>query len=167
MRTLSRAFITAVLLSAVAGSALAQPAAKRPAAPRGPAVPSAALPKAAAPASPGEGDERCLLAMALLTQDKQRAQIASLAMVFYAGRLSARGLDVPSAVEHAKAKLTPQQIPAELQRCGPAFQTSMTSMQKTFAPPPGAQPPAAGAPPAAAPPAAAPPAATPPAPAPK
>jgi hypothetical protein len=125
------------------------------------------MPKATPPASPGEGDERCLLAMALLTQDKQRAQIASLAMVFYAGRLSARGLDVPSAVEHAKAKLTPQEIPAELQRCGPAFQNTMGSMQKTFAPPPGAQPPpAAGAPGAAspAPPAtaAAPPAAAPP-----
>jgi len=153
MRSLSMAFITAALAVALAAPATAQPAAKR-AAPR-PAAPAGAAPVAAAPpASPGEGDERCLLAMALLTRDQKNAQAASLAMVFYAGRLSARGLDVPTAVEHAKAKLVPQNIPGEIQRCGPQFQTGMTALQKTFAsaPPPAAAPgaPAPAAPSAAA-----------------
>jgi hypothetical protein len=152
------AFITALLVAATAGPALAQqPAAKRPSAkPAAPApAPGAAGPApvaAAPPATPGEGDERCLLAMALLTRDQKNAQAASLAMIYYAGRLSARGVDVPTAVEHAKAKLVPQNIPGEIQRCGPAFQAGMGSLQKTFAaaPPPPATGAAAPAPSAAA-----------------
>jgi hypothetical protein len=156
--------MTAALVGAVAAPAFGQPAAKRPAAPAPrPAAPAAgAAPQAAAPpATPAEGDERCLLAMALLTRDQKNAQAASLAMIYYAGRLSARGIEVPTAVEQAKAKLVPQNIPGEIQRCGPGFQSGMASLQKTFAPPPGAapQPGAAGvaAPPASPPSAAAPP----------
>jgi hypothetical protein len=151
--------MTAALVGAVAGPALGQPAPKRPAAPAArpaaPAAPGAAPQAAAPPATPAEGDERCLLAMALLTRDQKNAQAASLAMIYYAGRLSARGIEVPTAVEHAKARLQPQNIPGEIQRCGPGFQTGMASLQKTFAPPPGAQPQPGAAGPAAAPPPAA------------
>jgi hypothetical protein len=61
-------------------------------------------------------------------------------------------MDITTAVRQAESKLTPPQIPAELRRCAPAVQGAQEALQKTFAPPPGAQPPAAGgAPPAAAP----------------
>jgi len=146
MRDLSKTLVVIVALGAMAPAAVAQPVAKA-------AKPAAApAPKAAPPVTAVEGDERCLVAMALLTQDKQRAQAASLAMVFYAGRLSVRGVDIPTAVEQGKAKLTSApQVQADLQRCGPAFQATMGSLQKTFAPPPGAQPPAGPAPAAPAP----------------
>lgn len=166
MRDLSKTLLVAALLSATTCGALAAPAAKGPSPAAATGSPAAA-PKATPPATPAEGDERCLLAMALLTRDKQNAQAASLAMVYYAGRLSARGIEVPAALKVAQTKVAPPQIGAEIQRCGAAFQITMKSLQQTFAPPPGAQPPPSAAPgPLASPPPAA-PAPAPAAPAPK
>jgi len=157
MRCLSTILITATLAAAPAMAAAAAPPAARP--PAG---------KSARPGSPGESDGRCLLSMAMLSQDKQRQQAANIGVYFFAGRLSARGVDVQAAVREAETKMVPQQIPAELQRCGPLVEASMRSLQQTFGQKPGAQAPAApgAASPVPAPaPAAPPPAGTPPAPA--
>jgi hypothetical protein len=158
MRELSTGFITAlaVALATSASAQAAKPAAK-PAAPKAPA--------AAPPASPVEGDARCLLSMALLSQDKQRQQAANIGVYFFTGRLSARGANVQAAVKAAEAKLVPAQIPAELQRCGPVVQAGMKSLQETFSPQQGA--PGAAAAPAPAPAPAAPAPAAPAAPPPK
>ncbi len=125
------------------------------------AGPKPPLPKAAPPANAVESDARCLLSMALLSQDKTRQQAANIGVYYFTGRLQARGANVTDAVHAAEGKLAPAQIPAELQRCGPMVQGAMSALQATFSPPGGGAPPA-GAPGAVA----APPAAALPAPAP-
>jgi len=89
-------------------------------------------------------------------KDQQVANQGQLGVFYYAGRLSVRGanFDLASAIKTQAASLSPPQLQAELQRCGPMIQTSMQGIQSALMAlrPPGSPP--AGAPPAAAPPAA-------------
>ncbi len=87
-------------------------------------------------------DVRCLLTMAALGQDKNRQQASLIGAYFFAGRLSAKapGLDLPTAVKAQEAKMSPQELPAEAQRCGPMVQAYVQALQRSFAPQPSAQP---------------------------
>ncbi len=95
-------------------------------------------------------DVRCLLTMAALGQDKTRQQASIIGVYFFSGRLSLRapGLDLPAAIKAQEIKMTPQELPVEARRCGPMVQSAMQSLQRAFAPPPGAQ---AASPPVATP----------------
>lgn len=121
----------------------------------------------AAPASGGvSSDVRCLLTMALLSQDKQRQQPALIGSYFFAGRISARapGIDLPAAVKAEEAKFAAKDLQPELQRCGAMVQGAASGLRASFSNP-GAPPSAAPGPaaaPATAAPLAGPPAATPP-----
>ena len=137
MRTFSTPLLAALMLAAAVSPATAAPAHKAgAAAPQGDIVTS---------------DVRCLITMAALGQDKQRQQAALIGAYFFAGRLSARapGLDLPSAIKAQEAQMSPQQLPAEAQRCGPMVQAAVRSLATSFSPPGGAQP--APAPPPSAP----------------
>jgi hypothetical protein len=152
MRLKSMATVLAALVAAAAPAPVLAQAAKAPPAKAAPAAPPARVAPAPTPASPIDADVRCLLAMAVLGQDKQRQPAAQIGAYFFVGRLSARApsLDLPGAVRAQEQKMTPQQIPGELARCGPIVQTGMRSLQQSFAAPAGAAaPPAAGAAPAA------------------
>jgi hypothetical protein len=95
-------------------------------------------------------DVRCLLSMALLSQDKQRQQPAMIGSYFFAGRISARapGIDLPAAVKAEEAKFTAKDLQPELTRCGAMIQAAAGSLRASFAgpatgaPPPGAPGPA-------------------------
>ena len=152
MRTISTSLLVAFMLTA-GTPVVAQPAHKA-----GPAKPAADV---------VTSDVRCLLTMAALGQDKSRQQASVIGVYFFAGRLNARapGLDLPTAIKAQEMKMTPQELPAEAQRCGPMVQSTMQSLQRSFAPPPGAQPaPAPNSTPAAPAPAPVPTPAAPPAP---
>jgi len=134
-----RAFSTpllAALLAAAAAPAMAAVVAKAPASP--------------AAVTPVTSDVRCLLTMAALGQDKERQQAAVIGAYFFAGRLSVRapGLDIPAAIKAQEAAMSPKDLPAEAQRCGPLVQGAMRALQQSFSAPAGAAAPAAGAPPA-------------------
>jgi hypothetical protein len=138
MRDLSTTLLAAALLSAAA------------------AAPVSAATKGHGPAgSAVTQDVRCLVAMAVFGQDKQRQQAAQVAGVFFAGRVSAHapGIDLPSAVHAQEAVMTPKDLPGEVARCGALVQSGLRALQTSFSAPAGA----GGAPPAA--PAPAPPAA--------
>jgi Spy/CpxP family protein refolding chaperone len=143
-----RAFSTTMIAALVAGPMLVGGASAAFAAPA-PAHPAAA---GAVKLDPVTLDVRCLITMAALGQDKTRQQAAQIGAYFFAGRLSARapGLDLPSAIKAQEMKMTPQELPAEAQRCGPMVQATVQSLQRSFSPPAGAQP-APGAAPAPAP----------------
>lgn len=128
MRAFSTPLLAALLLAAVS------PAAAAPA--------HAHAAHASANAGGVTSDVRCLLTMAALGQDKQRQQAALIGAYFFAGRLSASapGLDLPGAVKAEEAKMTPKDLPAEAQRCGPMVQGAMHSLQVSFGGPGGAQP---------------------------
>ena len=127
MRAFSTPLLAALMLAAAVSPAAAAPAHKA---------------AAAAPGDQVTSDVRCLLTMAALGQDKQRQQAALIGAYFFAGRLSARApsLDVPAAIKAQEAVMSPQQLPAEAQRCGPMVQAAMRALQTSFAPPAGAQP---------------------------
>ena len=146
MRALPTTLLTLALIGASAVSAGAQPAAKAP-----------------RPAGAGGGgamaDVRCLLTMVALRgqKDQQVANQGQLGVFYYAGRLAVRSanFDLASAIKTQAASLSPPQLQAELQRCGPPIQSSMQGIQSALM---ALRP--AGAPPAGAPSAAPPPAAT-------
>lgn len=111
-----------------------------------------------------ESDVRCIIVMAALTQDKQRQQAGVIGAHFFAGRVSARapGVNLTEAIRAEEAKMRRDELPAELQRCGPIVQAAVQALQASFQAPASGPP---GGPAAAAPSAAAPPSAlTPPAP---
>jgi len=127
-----RAPITLMLAALMAGAlspAMAAPAHKPAAGAQGDATTS---------------DVRCLLTMAAIGQDKNRQQAALIGVYFFAGRLSARapGLDLQTAVKAQEAKMSPQELPAEAQRCGPMVQAYVLALQRSFAPPPSSAQPA-------------------------
>ncbi|HXA39932.1 MAG TPA: hypothetical protein VNW53_13110 [Phenylobacterium sp.] len=132
------------------------------------AAATAVHPAAAHAPAKSEGvssDVRCLLTMALLSQDKARQQPALIGSYFFAGRISARapGLDLPAAVKAEEAKFTKNDLQPELTRCGGMIQAAAASLRNSFAGPGGPPPAAPGAAPAPAPaPLAPPPAAAPP-----
>jgi hypothetical protein len=162
MRAFSTPLLAALTLAVVVSPAVAAPAAKHAA---GAAAPSAAAPGGAGAASV-DSDLRCLLTMAVLGQDKTKQQIAQMGATFFVGRISVRApnLDLASAVKAEEAKLSPKDLPAEAQRCGPLVQNALGSLQKSFSQSGGGQP-APGTAPAPAPaPAPTAPAAPPPAP---
>lgn len=124
---------------------------------------------AAAPAKPSalESDVRCIIVMAALTQDKQRQQAAVIGAHFFAGRVTARApsINLTAAIKAEEAKMQPQELQGELQRCGPIVQAAVQGLQAAFQRPAGAPAaPGATSPAAAPPPAASSPALTPPAP---
>jgi hypothetical protein len=109
-------------------------------------------------------DVRCLLTMVAFSNlNKDHPQAGQIGVFFFAGRISERapGLDLAAAVKAQAPSLGPQQLQAELQRCGPLVDGTSRKVQAAIngLRPPGAPPPAA--------PAAAPAAGPPPAPAPK
>ncbi|MFL5295970.1 MAG: hypothetical protein ACJ798_06265 [Phenylobacterium sp.] len=144
MRKFSTISAASALLLAGSAATAAPPAS--PAAP--PAAAPVAAPAAPPAANPTSADVRCLIAMAVLGQDKQRQQLAQVGAIFYMGRLSARapGLNVPAAVHAEELKLQGFSIQPELARCGPLVQSGIKSLQTSFAPPPGATPPAGATP---------------------
>lgn len=111
-------------------------------------------------------DIRCLLTMALLSQDKTRQQPALIGTYFFAGRINARapGIDLPAAVKAEEAKFTKNDLQPELTRCGAMIQAAAANLRNSFVGPGGPPPAAPGAAPAPAPvaPLTAPPAAAPP-----
>jgi hypothetical protein len=132
-----------------------------------PAAAATALHPAAHRAAKSEGvssDVRCLLTMALLSQDKTRQQPALIGSYFFAGRISARapGLDLPAAVKAEEAKFTKNDLQPELTRCGGMVQAAAGSLRNSFAGPGGPPPATPGAAPAPAPAPLAPPVAAPP-----
>jgi hypothetical protein len=143
---LMRAYSTP-LLAALLAAAAASPAAAA-------ATTARVAPKAGPAPTAVESDVRCLLTMAVIGQDKTKQQAAQVGAYFFTGRISARapGLDLPAAIKAEESKLSPKDLPAEAQRCGPMVQNAMKALQQSFAPPAGAAPPAAGAPAPAPPP---------------
>jgi hypothetical protein len=101
------------------------------------------------------GDVRCLLVMTALASNKERQQAGQVGVYFFAGRISARapGYDLTSAVKAQAPTLGPQQLQAELQRCGPMVATAAQNTQAaiTSLRPPGAPAPTPAAPAPAAP----------------
>ena len=122
------------------------------------ASPALAAPAPSAKADTVTSDVRCMLTMiAVSNLNKDRLGAAQFGSHFFLGRIYARepGIDLAAAVKAQVPTLGPQQLQAELQRCGPVvtaagknFQTAMSGL----APPPGAPAAAPAAPPAAAPP---------------
>ena len=125
------------------------------------ASPSFAAPAPAAAVNPNTADVRCLLTMTAVASNKERQQAGQVGVYFFAGRLSARspGFDLAAAVKAEAPTLGPQQLQAELQRCGPLVaaaaqktQTAINSLRPPGAPAPapaGSPPPAASTPPPA------------------
>jgi hypothetical protein len=116
----------------------------------------AAAPAPAAKADTGiMGDVRCLLVMTALASNKERQQAGQVGVYFFVGRISARapGFDLTSAVKAQAPTLGPQQLQAELQRCGPMVATAAQNTQAaiTSLRPPGAPAPVPAAPAPAAP----------------
>jgi hypothetical protein len=106
-------------------------------------------------------DVRCLLTMVAVSNvNKEHPQAAQFGTHFFLGRINARdpGLDLAAAVKAQAPSLGPQQLQAELLRCGPIVSTAGKSFEaamlglKPPAPPTAAGPAAPAAPPAAAPP---------------
>jgi len=128
----------------------------------------AAKPKAPAAAAAKVGsatvtdDVRCLLTMVAFSNlNKEHPQAGQIGVFFYAGRISARAptLDLAAAVKAQAPTMGPQQLQAELQRCGPLVdgsskkvQAAITSLRPAGAPPPAGAAPAPAAPGPAAPP---------------
>lgn len=143
-----RAFPAALLALAIALPASAAPAAK---------------PAAAKAGAGGVNDDvRCMLAMVAYSNlNRQNPQAGQVGVYFFAGRIAARapGFDLNAAVKAQAASLGPQQLQAEIQRCGPIVNAASERFQAAIngLRPPG--PPAAAAPaaPAAVPPAGLPP----------
>jgi hypothetical protein len=104
-------------------------------------------PHAAAKSEGVTSDVRCLLSMALLSQDKQRQQPAMIGSYFFAGRISARapGIDLPAAIKAEEAKFSAKDLQPELTRCGAMIQAAAGSLRASFAGPPTSAP-APGAP---------------------
>ena len=113
-----------------------------------PAKPAAA---AAMTGSPTVTDDvRCMLTMVAFSNlNKDHPQAGQIGVFFFAGRISERapGLDLAAAVKAQAPTLGPQQLQAELQRCGPLVAANSRKVQAAIAGlrPPGAPPPAAGA----------------------
>lgn len=123
MRDLSKTLLVAALVSAVA------PVAPLAAATKGPSTANAG-------ASPVTGDVRCLMAMFAVSQQKDQRQAAPgvFGIYYFTGRLSIRapGLNLAEAMKAQAPTMGSQQIQAELQRCGPLFQTSVQGVQAGF-----------------------------------
>jgi hypothetical protein len=139
MRAFTLPMIAALAVAAAAAPASAATALKAP---------------AAAPVSKADtgvtGDVRCLLVMTALASNKERQQAGQVGVYFFAGRISARapGYDLTSAVKAQAPTLGPQQLQAELQRCGPIVAAASQGAQAAIASlrPPGAPAPAPAAP---------------------
>jgi hypothetical protein len=116
-------------------------------------APAHAAGHAPAKADSVTSDVRCMLTMVAFSNiNRDHPQAAQFGIHFFVGRISARapGLDLAAAVKAQAPTLGPQQLQAELQRCGPivsaagqGFETAMAGLKPPGAPPPGpAGPPA-------------------------
>ncbi|THD70415.1 hypothetical protein [Phenylobacterium sp.] len=119
-------------------------------------APAHAAGHAPAKADTVTSDVRCLLTMVAFSNiNKDHPQAAQFGIHFFVGRINGRapGLDLAAAVKAQAPTLGPEQLQAELKRCGPivsaagqGFEAAMNGLR-----PPGAPPPGPAAPPAAAP----------------
>jgi hypothetical protein len=133
MRVFSTLSLVALLAASVSQAAAA------------PAAHPATGPKAGPKGDATASDVRCLITMAAIgQQDKARQQASVIGAYFFAGRLSARapGLNLATAIKAQEATMSPQELPAEAQRCGPLVQAAVQGLQKGFAPAAGAPAPA-------------------------
>jgi hypothetical protein len=138
---------TAPLLAAAALAAAVSPAF---------AAPAPAAGHAPAKADSVTSDVRCMLTMVAFSNiNKDHPQAAQFGIHFFVGRISARapGLDLAAAVKAQAPTLGPEQLQAELKRCGPmvsaagqSFETAMASLRPAGAPPAGPVAPPAAAP---------------------
>jgi hypothetical protein len=145
-----KAFTAPLLATAIL--AVAAPAFAAPA-------PAAAPAAGHAPAKADSvtSDVRCLLTMVAFSNiNKEHPQAAQFGIHFFVGRISARapGLDLAAAVKAQAPTLGPDQLQAELKRCGPMVSAAGQSFEGAMASlrPPGAAPAGPVAPPPAAPP---------------
>jgi hypothetical protein len=112
--------------------------------------PAAAMAAPAAAASPVTSDALCLLTFAALTSqgDENQQQSARIAVGYFAGRIKAHepGFDFNTRLKPLTAGLDGPHLQAELQRCAPIVQASMTQLETAFRALAPAQPPAGAAP---------------------
>lgn len=89
--------------------------------------------------SPTTSDARCLLAMAALSNsnDQNAAHFGQAGVIYFAGRLGARDPSYNFARLHSlAATMNSQMAQTELkERCGPALNNAMQSLQAALAPP--------------------------------
>jgi len=95
------------------------------------ALAGSAVPALAQTAS-DKADARCMLALALAAQDPKNKDAASVGSFFYLGRLNARGTLAklgPILIAESKTITGPDQIKAELARCGGELNTRNGEMR--------------------------------------
>jgi hypothetical protein len=127
MRYAALVFTAAAVLAGVASPALAQSAADT-------------------------ADVRCMMVLQAISRDPAQREQAGRGLFYYVGRVTARGPLAriePMMIAEGKKMSTPQQVQAELARCGAELnknggelQAINQKLQKQFGPPPGAAPPA-------------------------
>jgi hypothetical protein len=105
-----------------------------------------------AQAQPGPaGDVRCFLTMAALTGNKANQPQATFGLFYFAGRIKAQtpAFNFGTDLKPVAAKMTKEDLEADVKRCGPLMQSAVQSLQAaqaSLAPP---APPAAPAAPLA------------------
>jgi len=84
------------------------------------ALTGAAGPASAQALTPDQADVRCLMVMQFITRDPKNADQGSKGVLFYLGRLSARGATarIEAVIKTEAPKMQAQQAQAELTRCG-------------------------------------------------
>ncbi len=100
-------------------------------------VTATAVHAAPAPAKPAgvEADVRCLLSMVAFTNvSKDHPQAGQLGVYYFAGRISARAptLDLAAAVKAQAPTMEPQQLQAEIQRCGSLVSAATQKFQSAI-----------------------------------
>lgn len=99
------------------------------------ALAGAAMP-AAAQTVVDKADARCMLVLALAAQDPKNKDAANVGSFFYLGRLNARGISTKlgsTLIAESKTITSPDQIKAELARCGGELNTRNAEMRAALA----------------------------------
>jgi hypothetical protein len=101
-------------------------------------------------------DVRCFLTMAAISGNKANQPQATFGLFYFAGRIKvqAPAFNFGTDLKPTAAKMTKQDLEAEVKRCGPMVQSAVQGLQAAqaaLAPPAAQTPPAAPAAPAPAP----------------